>query len=175
MLDIFSISSSLSHRITNCGTTPKGIDQSDHTATQIQFELNTIAWKCHGIKTLPLWEGKTDWQAINLNPTLRQEYNSKISESLSLNPLQPYTTFFNTTIAEAAHTTATTLECPPEDWFELSKHLLQPTIINKLSTLRAIHRSTIGPPNLTLILDIKLATKLQNIASEKQNACTCAH
>ncbi len=116
MLDVFSISDSLFNRITNCGTTPKGIDITDHTATKIKINLNTVAYKRHGVKTLPLWEGKTDWRNIILDPTLNHEYNAKITDSLSHIPTQSYSDFF-LTVNKAACSTATTINRPPSDWF----------------------------------------------------------
>ena len=42
MLDVFSVSSSLFKHVIDCGTTPLGVDYTDHTATSITININFI-------------------------------------------------------------------------------------------------------------------------------------
>lgn len=128
MLDVFSVSKSLFNRITDCGTTSFGIDNTDHTATSITININSIAIKPREHKRKTTKPPRADWTRIAQDEHTKNEFNIKLSNALHQNDLSDdYTSFFEL-VGDTAKATAIQKEQQAGSWFELRADTLQPKI-----------------------------------------------
>ncbi len=103
--------------------------------------------------------GKTDWNAIMTNPTLKRQYNNTLTDQLASDPT--YTSFF-TTVVDTGKATATKLPTMPVDWFEFSKDRLQP-ILDKVTNLLFELRDPSNPTPADTKTKLTLANRIRNI------------
>ena len=157
MLDVFSVSNSIFKRVKDCGIINGGVT-SDHTAVKITIQLSTIQMQPNN-KSDTINSGKTDWNAIMTNPTLKRQYNSTLTNQLASDPA--YTSFFST-VVDTGKATATKLPTTPVDWFEFSKDRLQP-ILDRVTNLLFELRDPSNPTPADTKTKLALANRIRNI------------
>ena len=171
MLDVFCTSNTLFKHVIDCGTTPHGADCTDHTATSITLNINSIA-----IQPRQKSKNKTlaDWQRIAYDDETKQLFNDKLHAEIQHSDINnDYTTFF-----EAVKSTAESSAIKPEKkinaWFAMSKDELQPAI----DRITALQHSIRDPSNIDQAATrqaLKLAYRLRNIAVRKAKSKYMSH
>ena len=173
MLDIFSVSSSFFKHVRDCGTTPFGVDHTDHTATSITIDINCIAYKSTK-STNAINGGRPDWHKITYNDETRQEFNTKLSNELRhINTTNDYTTFFEI-VGNTAKSSA--IEAPKQQnaWFEMSKNRIQPAI-DRITALQHYLRDPANPDPTSTKMELQTAYRLRNIIVHEAKSKYMSH
>jgi hypothetical protein len=173
MLDVFCLSVSLFKHVTGCGTSKHGIDHTDHTASAITLNIGSIVKKQH--KNSSIHGGRTDWTRISLDPDAKREFNDRLHSGYEhKSPTTENYTVFNETTLEAAKATAIASSKPTRDWFEMSKHKIQP-LIDRITMLRALQRSTSNSNPSQTTRELKLCIRLKTIAIREAKSNYMSH
>ena len=173
MLDVFSVSNTLFKHVKDCGTTPHGTDCTDHTATFITLNINSIAIQSkRQNKTNATL--RADWhQIINDNET-NQSFNHKLNTEIQhTNPRDDYTTFFEL-VKNTAESTAIKPEKKINAWFTMSKDTLQPAI-DRVTALQHSIRDPSNQNKLATKRELQLAYRLRNIAVREAKSKYMSH
>ena len=173
MLDVFSVSKSLFNRVTDCGTIPYGVDYTDHSATSITININSIALKSrknNNAKT----KARADWNRIAYDQEAKNEFNIRLTTELHQNnTTDDYTSFFES-VGNTAKATAIKEEQQTNSWFKMSRETLQPTIDH----IAALQHHARDPNNSNVAKtkqELQLAYRLRNIAVREAKSKYMSH
>ena len=171
MLDVFSVSNTLFKHVKDCGTTRFGSDCTDHTATSITLNINSIAIQA---KQRNKNTHRPDWHRITNDEETKQLFNFNLSTELQHNDLRDdYTCFFEL-VKKTAEATATKPEKKVNAWFTMNKDTLQPAI-NRVTALQLSIRDPSNANQTATKRELQLAYRLRNIAVREAKSKYMSH